>query len=347
LAGLEPDFTKAPAIHSKATNRLVNRLRAAVETMVQKPAVLKKGDMIRAVAPASTERDPAALSKGLAKLRELGFNVSLGDCVRKLRTWGYLSGTDQQRAEELNEAFRGDNVDAVFCVRGGYGTPRILPYLDYDLIRSNPKIFLGYSDITTLHITMNQKSDLVTFHGPMIASDIGSEFTDYTEKWFLRATTSPEPLGEITNPIDGPIIKTINDGEASGKLVGGNLSLMVKTLGTTYEIDTKNKILFIEDTDNPPYGIDGNLTHLWLAHKLQDAAGIIVGEITKCEPHEPEPSLTLWDVLKDRVGSTGKPAIYGLCCGHGTHHSTLPIGVEARLDATQGRVWIEESATRS
>jgi len=301
--------------------------------------------MIRAVAPASTERDPSKLSKGLAKLRELGFNVSLGDCVRKLRTWGYLSAPDRERAEELNEAFRDDGVSAVFCVRGGYGTPRILPYLDFDLIKSKPKIFLGYSDITTTHIAMNQKSDLVTFHGPMIASEMGSEFTGYTEDWFLRALTDPDPLGELTNPDDGPVIKTINEGEASGRLVGGNLSLMVKTLGTPYEIDTKNKVLFIEDVEDPPYRIDRNLTHLWLANKLQDAAGIIIGEIVKCIPPDTEPSLTLWDVLKDRIGSIGKPAIYGLCCGHGTHHLTLPIGVEARLDATQRKVWVEGSAT--
>ncbi len=313
--------------------------------MVRKPKVLKKGDAIRAVAPASTERNPSALSKGVAKLHDLGFEVSLGDCVRKLRTWGYLSATDKERAEELNEAFRDGDVDSVFCVRGGYGTPRILPYLDYDLIRSKPKIFLGYSDITTLHIATNQKSDLVTFHGPMIASEIGLEFTDYTEKWLLRALMNPEPLGEVANPIDGPIIKTINDGKASGKLVGGNLSLIVKTQGTPYEIDTRNKILFIEDTEDPPYRIDGNLTHLWLANKLQEAAGIIVGEITKYEPKDPEPSLNLWDVLKDRIGSSGKPAIYDLCFGHGAHHLTLPIGVEASLDATRGKLWIEESAT--
>jgi muramoyltetrapeptide carboxypeptidase len=313
--------------------------------MVQKPPVLKKGDMIRAVAPASTERDLAKLNQGLVKLRELGFEISLGDCVRKLRTWGYLSGTDEERAAELNEAFRDENVDAIFCVRGGYGTPRILPYLDYDLIRSNPKIFIGYSDITTLHIAINQKSDLVTFHGPMIASEMGSEFTDYTEKWLLRALTRTEPLGEITNPVDGPMIKTINEGKASGKLVGGNLSLMVKTLGTPFEIDTKKKLLLMEDTEDPPYRIDRNLTHLWLANKLQEAAGIIIGEITLCEPNSKEPSLNLWDVLKDRIGSTGKPAMYGLCFGHGTHHLTLPIGVQASLDATQGKVWIEESCT--
>jgi muramoyltetrapeptide carboxypeptidase len=313
--------------------------------MVQKPPVLKKGDMIRAVAPASTERDLTKLNKGLAKLRELGFEVSLGDCVRKLRTWGYLSGTDEERVAELNEAFRDDDVDAIFCVRGGYGTPRILPYLDYDLIRSNPKIFIGYSDITTLHIAMNQKSDLVTFHGPMIASEMGSEFTDYTQKWLLRAITTTEPLGEITNPVDGPMIKTIKDGKASGILVGGNLSLMVKTLGTPYEIDTKNKLLLIEDTEDPPYRIDRNLTHLWLANKLQEAAGIIVGEITLCEPSSKEPSLNLWDVLKDRIGSTGKPAMYGLCFGHGTHHLTLPIGVQASFDAAQGKLWVDESCT--
>jgi muramoyltetrapeptide carboxypeptidase len=315
--------------------------------MVQKPAVLHKGDMIRAVAPASTEKDPSILNMGLAKLRALGFNVTLGECISKLRTWGYLSGTDAERAEELNEAFRDDSVDAVFCVRGGYGTPRMLPYVDYDLIRSNPKVFLGYSDITTLHITMNQKSDLVTFHGPMIASDMGSEFTGFTEKSLLRALQDPEPLGELANPTDGPIIKTINEGEASGKLVGGNLTLITDTLGTPYEIDCKNKILLLEDTGGPPYEIDRDLTHLFLARKLQDAAGIILGEFTKYDLTNKEPSLTLWDVLKDRIGGTGKPAIYGLCCGHGKHHFTLPMGVETRLDASQGRIWIEESATKA
>ena len=315
--------------------------------MVQKPPVLKKGDMIRVVAPASTERDLAKLNKGLSKLRELGFRVSLGECVRKIRTWGYLSGTDEERAAELNEAFRDDDVDAVFCVRGGYGTPRILPYLDYDMIKSNPKIFIGYSDITALHIAINQKSDLVTFHGPMIASEIGSEFTAYTEQCLLRALTKTEPLGEIANPVDGPLVKTINDGTASGRLVGGNLSLMAKTLGTPYEIETENALLLIEDTEDPPYRIDGNLTHLWLANKLQEAAGIIVGEITLFEPNNKEPSLNLWDVLKDRIGSSEKPACYGLCFGHGTHHLTLPIGVQASLDATQGKLLIEENCTKS
>lgn len=308
--------------------------------MPQKPTVLRKGDMIRVVAPASPEEDPSSLTKNLVKLRELGFNVSLGQCVRKLRTLGYLAGTDEERATELNEAFRDDKVDAIFCVTGGYGTSRILPSLDYDLIKSNPKIFLGYSDITTLHIAMHQKSDLVTFHGPLLTS----EFTDYTLTWLLRTLKDPEPLGELTNPNDGPIIKTINEGKASGKLVGGNLTLMACTLGTPYEIDTKNKILFLEDTEEPPYRIDRYLTHLWLGHKLQDAAGIVVGEFTKYEPTQ-TPSLTLWDVLKDRIGGSGKPAIYGLCCGHGKHHLTLPIGVEARLDAAERRIWVEENAT--
>ena len=315
--------------------------------MVRKPRVLRKGQMIRAVAPASTEKDPAKLSKGIAKLRQLGFEVSLGDCVKKLRTWGYLSGTDEERAEELNEAFRDDKVDAVFCVRGGYGSPRLLPYLDYRLVKSHPKILLGYSDITTLHIAFNQKSELVGFHGPMIASEMGADFTEYTEKWFLRAVTDTAPLGEITNPTDGPIIKTINDGKAEGVLVGGNLSLVVATLGTPYEIDTAGKILFLEDVGAPPYKIDGDLTHLLLAGKLDAAAGIVFGETVKHEPKDPEPSLTLWDVLKDRIGIARKPAVYGLCCGHGTNHVTLPVGVRARLDASLGKLWIEEGATQS
>lgn len=312
---------------------------------MKKPRALKKGDMIRAVAPASSEHDLAALNRGLGKLRDLGFNVSLGDCVRKMRTHGYLAGTDAERAAELNEAFGDNHVNAVFCVEGGYGTIRILRLLDFDLMKANPKIFLGYSDITALHVAINHKSDLVTFHGPMIASEIGTEFSAYTEKWLLRAITSSEPLGELQNPAEGPFIKTINEGEVSGKLVGGNLSLIVKTLGTPYEIDTRNKILVIEDTDEAPYRIDGYLAHLSLANKLKDAAGIVVGEMTKYAPKDSGQSLTLWDVFQDHVGSTGKPAIYGLCFGHGVHHVTLPLGVEAKLDATQGKLRIEEPAT--
>jgi muramoyltetrapeptide carboxypeptidase len=301
--------------------------------------------MIRAVAPASSETSSAALNKGLDKLRELGFSVSLGDCVQRLRTRGYLAGADKERAEELNEAFREDDVDAVFCVSGGYGTLRMLPYLDYEMIRAHPKIFLGFSDITTLHVAFNQKSNLVTFHGPMIASEMGSEFTDYTERWLLRALQENQPLGELTNPTEGPMLKILNEGEVRGRLVGGNLSLIVHGLGTPYEIDTKGKILLIEDTDEPPYRVDRYLTHLWLANKLQDAAGIIIGEFTNYQVTSNEPSLTLWDVLRDRIEESGKPALYGLCFGHGKHHLTLPIGVEARLDATHRRIWVEEAAT--
>jgi muramoyltetrapeptide carboxypeptidase len=217
----------------------------------------------------------------------------------------------------------------------------MLPYVNYEIIKSKPKIFLGYSDITALHIALHQKSDMVTFHGPVV----GSELTEYTQQWLIRALTRPEPLGEITNPSDGPIIKTITDGEASGNLVGGNISLIAATIGTPYEVDTRDKILFIEEVDDPPYLIDRNLTHLWLAGKLQEAAGIIVGEIVRSKPRDYDASLSIWDVLRDRIGSVGKPAIYGLCCGHGTHHLTLPLGVRARLDATQGRLWIEEPAT--
>jgi len=313
--------------------------------MIQKPKSLRKGSVIRAIAPASSESTPAALSKGLSRLQELGFTVTLGNCVRKLATRGYLAGTDRERADELNQAFREETVEAILCICGGYGTLRILPYMDFDLIRTHPKIFVGYSDITALHVAFRQKSGLVTFHGPMIASEMGSEFTDYTEKWLLRALQESSPLGELTNPVDGPILKTINEGEVAGELVGGNLTLIAHGLGTPYEIDTKDKILLIEDTDEPPYRIDRYLTHLWLANKLQQAAGIIMGEFTNCQPQDNKPSPTLSEVLRDRVEEIGKPAVYGLCFGHGKHHSTIPMGVRARLDATQRRIWIEDSAT--
>ncbi len=192
-----------------------------------------------------------------------------------------------------------------------------------------------YSDITALHF--------VTFHGPMAGYDMSREF-EYTRYWFERAVCTPEPLGELAHPPEGPQLETICPGRVSAPLVGGNLSLLVSTLGTPYEIDTEGKILLLEDVGEAPYRLDRMLTHLMLAGKLQAAAGFIIAECVDCDPADPQrPSLSLREVIGDLIEPLGKPAIYGLAAGHGKSRLTLPLGVLVTLDATACRAVVEES----
>lgn len=308
-----------------------------------KPRAISSGDTIGIVAPAGVF-NPVQLNKGIEALKNLGFNVYLGKTVKKLMNKGYLAASDEERAEDINEMFSNDKVKAIFSVSGGYGSMRILPLLNYNLIKHNPKIFVGYSDVTALLIALHQKTGLVVFHGPMVASDMYN-LSEYTKRYMIKALTITEPLGEIINPIDGPFIRVINDGKAEGEIIGGNLSIIVSTLGTPYEIDTKGKILFIEDTNEAPYRVDRMLTQLILAGKLNDVSGMIICEFKNYDLNIPKYTFSLEEVIQDRIGKLGIPAIYGLCCGHGEHKITLPIGVKATLDATNATLRIDEPAT--
>lgn len=274
----------------------------------------------------------------------MGYNVWVEDMVRKTTQWGYLAGTDIERAESVNNAFKNPEVNAIFCTGGGYGAQRVLPYLDYDAIRDNPKIIVGYSDITALHHAIPQKTGLITFHGPT-ASSVGGEFLDYTEDHLFKAIASEMPIGEVTNPVDGPYIKTINEGKASGELVGGNGSLISTLMGTPYELDLREKIFLIENIRaRPPMYVDRELTQLRLAGKLKNCAGIIYGECLRTGPEDVSLGQTMEEVVRDRISDLGIPAIYDLCCGHGVHQCTLPIGVKATVDTANARLIIEETA---
>jgi len=307
-----------------------------------KPPVLNPGDTIGLVAPASPV-DNIQLNKGIAQLRSMGFKISLGNTIRKLLSRGFLAAPDKERAEDINMFFKNENINAIFSIGGGYGSLRILPLLDYEEIKLNPKIFVGYSDITALLIAIYQKTGLIVFHGPMIAPDFPN-LTEYTKNYMIKALMKTEPIGDIENPIEGPYIRVINEGKAEGEIIGGNLSLIISTLGTPYEIDTKDKILFIEEVNEEPYRIDRMLTQLILSKKLSEAAGIIICEIRNYEQKISKSTLTLEEVIQDRIGSLGIPAIYGLCCGHGPNKITMPIGVRAHLDATQAKLTITETA---
>lgn len=305
-----------------------------------KPKALKLGDMVGIISPSSpTSHENVKAAKD--KLVEMGFKVKVGKSPNE--RYGYLSGTDSIRANDINEMFKDEEIKAIICIRGGYGTPRILDLLDYDAINANPKIFVGYSDITALHIAFTQKSNLVTYHGPMASSDMIKDFSKFSKDNLFKAIMNPEPLGKLSNPV-GEEIVTINGGVAEGTIIGGNLSLIVATIGTPYEIDVKGKLLFIEEIGEEPYKVDRMLNQLRLSGKLEDASGIILGDFNNCESGKHEENLTLSQVIDNHIKTLKKPSIFNLQAGHCGPMLTLPFGVMARLDADKGELTILESA---
>jgi muramoyltetrapeptide carboxypeptidase len=305
-----------------------------------KPRALKKGDTIGVIAPSSpVEREKA--DKAAGALEELGFKAVLGESC--YGSYSYLSGSDELRAGDINSMFKDKNIDGIFCMRGGYGSLRILDMLDYDMIKYNPKVFAGYSDITAIHGALGRKCSLVTFHGPMVASSMIDGFEEHSRDMFMKAITSNNPLGLIANPCGEESIKCLVPGKAEGRLIGGNLTLISLTLGTPYEIDTKDKLLFLEDVGEATYRIDGTLSHLKLAGKLDECRGIILGSFKNCSPKN-ERDLSFMEVIRDIVEPLNKPVVYNLMAGHCTPNATIPLGVCARLDADCGSIEITEGA---
>lgn len=312
-----------------------------------KPRALKPGDTVGLVAPASYTFDLWRLDDAAARVRAIGLEPKFGKNVRGRR--GFLAGTDEERVADLHDMFADRSVSAIFSLQGGYGTPRLLDRLDYDLIRRNPKILLGFSDITGLHLAISKKSGLVTFHGPNMLGSLPPRTLESLKKALFVA----EPIGEVTNPEEAdPLnvefpLRTVAPGVARGRMTGGNLTLITHTMGTPYEIETKDRILLLEDTGEAPYRIDRMLVQLRLAGKLQSAAGIVFGTCTDCAPSRSsfEISLSLSDVLQELLGSLGKPVLAGILFGHTKEKAIIPIGVEAELDAGSKKLTIVEAAT--
>ena len=254
----------------------------------------------------------------------------------------YLAGSDAGRLAELHCMFCDPEVRAIICLRGGYGSLRLLAGIDYHLIRSHPKILVGYSDITALHLAANKLAGLVTFHGPMIYPELGGEEVPaYTQENLWSAITAASPPGSIP-PLAGLPPVTIVPGRAAGTLTGGNLSLITATLGTPLEIDTQGKILFLEEVDEAPYRIDRMLTQLRLAGKLEAAAGIVFGRCSGCE--DAVAGSTPLEVIAGIIAPLSIPCFYGLPAGHLAPQATLPLGVNALLDATAGTLTLLEAA---
>ena len=303
-----------------------------------KPKPLQKGDSVAIIAPASPS-DKNLIDKCITSLNKLGLKVVVGESC--LSEHGFLSGTDDIRANDINCMFADKNIKGIFALRGGYGCARLLNLIDFKLIKKNPKIFVGYSDITALHIAINQKSKLITYHGPMISTELIKGLDEYSADYYQKFIFGHEKVAELFNP-EGDNLEIINTGVATGQLIGGNLSLICSSLGTKYEINTKNKILFLEEIDEVPYKVDRMLTHLKQSGKLKDTNGIILGAFTNCIAPNNKKSLSLQEVFNEIILPLKKPTISNLVCGHCLPTLTLPLGAKVLIDANNKKIKILE-----
>jgi muramoyltetrapeptide carboxypeptidase len=299
-----------------------------------KPTRLKKGDTVAVIAPASPP-NKENLKRGLKFVEDLGLKYKLGKSLYS--EYGYLAGNDEARLSDLNEMFLDNEIKAIICAGGGYGTARIASAIDYDAIKNNPKIFWGYSDITFLHTAIRQETGLITFHGPMLASDIGKEGANQVSRDTFQQLFTPAELNYDSSISQ---IEELVPGSAEGPLVGGNLSLLSSSMGTPFEIDTEGKILLIEDINEEPRAVDRMLNQLYMAGKLQESAGIIIGDFNNCVP-ERELSLSLEEVIDHYIQLAGRPALKGFKMGHCSPHIGVPLGADASMDTKEKTLYVE------
>lgn len=299
------------------------------------------------VAPSAAPNDPERIRFAIDTVESLGFKVKPG--AHLFARDGYLAGSDAARADDLNAMFADDGVDAIWCVRGGYGASRILPALDYALMQRKPKALIGYSDITALHMAIHRHAGLVTFHGPVAFR----AFTPYSLGEIKRVLWTPQTPVRLGGPppfpraegwLDGENrVATLVPGKARGRLLGGNLCLMSHLCGTPYFPDLHGAILFLEDVEEAYYRIDRMLTQLWLSGALAGVAGVAFGKFTNCNPSQFFlQNRPLEDILAERGRALGVPTISGIMVGHIEDQTTLPVGCLAELDADAGTLTLLE-----
>lgn len=310
-----------------------------------RPPRLQHGQTVGLINPAGPTYVSWDLEVVEESLAALGFRTVRGEHVLDRR--GYFAGGDADRASDLNRMFRDDAVDGVLCVRGGWGAARILPLIDYDAVRANPKVFCGYSDITALLLAMHARTGLVGFHGPVgIAT-----WNAFSVEWFRRVLMEAEAVA-FSNPTDigdnlvqtSDRVQTITGGRARGRMLGGNLSVLTGIVGSAYLPDWDGAILFLEEIGEDIYRVDRMLTQLKLAGILDAVAGVAFGKCTDCDSSESYGSLTLEEVLDDHLRPLGVPAWYGAMIGHIADKWTVPVGTEVEIDADAGTVTMLEPA---
>lgn len=307
------------------------------------PPALRTGDAIGIVAPSSPVLREE-LEAGVALLEARGYRVVVGEHVlARHPSNDYLAGTDAQRAADLNEMLTRADIHAVLCARGGYGAMRLFDRIAWDHIPQEPKIFVGYSDITSLHTALSRRRGWITFHGPMVTTLTKLNVESASVFWRLLET--PEALGIL--PADPESIKTVSGGQVEGELAGGCLCLLARACGTRDAPDFRNKIVLLEDVGEAVYRADRDLAQLRNAGLLEQAAGFVIGNITRWNKQEAQPPLNTPDTLwHDFFGEMGKPVLSGFPFGHEDDPLTLPLGVRARLDATGRSLTLLEPAVR-
>lgn len=317
--------------------------------MIIKPKPLNIGDRVAIIAP-SSPTELTSVNNAEKRIRALELEpVMFPTCFTR---YGHLAAKDEERARDVNDAFSDESIKGIICLRGGYGTPRILNMLDYEMIKKNPKVFVGFSDITALHIAFNKICRMVTYHGPMAVSNFAKikdnsvDFEKYTYESMKNNIFNDEAIGQFKNP-DAEELNVLVGGKAEGELIGGNLSLLSATLGSPYELDAKGKVLFIEEVDEPVYKIDRMLTSLALAGKFDDCEAVILGTWTNCERekkgYENGYDLPLEEVFMNTLTRFNKPIITNFRAGHNYPQPTMPFGTIVKIDADKKEIIFTES----
>ncbi|MEX2573865.1 MAG: LD-carboxypeptidase [Balneolaceae bacterium] len=304
---------------------------------VVKPVRLKPGDTVGFIAPASIIYDKKEFRRMENIMNSMELEVVFGEHVQS--RYGYFSGTDEERAADINRFFQDPDIDGIMAVRGGWGSNRLLPFVNYEAIRENPKFFCGFSDITSLHLSIHARTGLVTFHGPNGISD----WSLFTRNHFRKAAFGRDRDFKLVNPvIEEDMVKTIIPGKASGRMIGGNLTLVSSLAGSGYLPEMKGAILFLEDVEEDVYRVDRMLSQLHLCGILSEINGFVFGRCTNCQKRSSD-SFTLYQVLKHYLDPLGIPSFYGSMISHEPNIFTIPVGIPAEIDAEKGSIHLLES----
>lgn len=316
---------------------------ASSNTQILLPKAIKKGDTLGLISPSAATSDRMQFTFAKEALEALGFNVKVGENLTSRR--GHLAGTDQERAQDLNNMFGDPEVKGIVCIRGGSGASRILPLIDYELIKKNPKPLMGYSDITALHCAIQRQTGLVTFHGPNGSGSWNSFNVKRFEQLFFekaKITYKNEESKADDLVIKTNRIQTLTGGIAEGRILGGNLTVLTALSGTPYYPDFQDAILFIEDIGEDPYKIDRMMSTLQLNGTLSKIKGFIFGQCTDCEPGGGYGSLSVDTVLDDYILPLGIPAYSGAMIGHLPKQFIIPVGTSVKIDANEGTIELIE-----
>lgn len=310
-----------------------------------KPKRLRPGDTVALINPAGATAHRVDIEIVKESMEAFGLKVKLGNHL--MDRYGYLAGKDKDRASDVNDQFADPSVAGVVAVRGGWGCARILPFLDFELIRRNPKVLIGYSDVTALLLGVYAKTGLITFHGPCGLGQWNPFTVNYLKRILFDAETvtmrNPVEIGDNLTQVKDRI-QTIVSGKSSGRILGGNLTVLTAIIGSEFTPDWENVILFLEDVNEEIYRIDRMLTQLKLAGVLDQISGFVFGKCTDCDPGTGFGSLTLEQVFEDHIKPLGVPSWHGSMIGHIPKKFTVPIGIKVEIDSNEGTIRLFEPA---